>query len=319
MSTTSTTADPLVRLGRWITTLTERSPITNTYALTRSLLAAGSLITLLANPTGILFMPQSNAPMPPRCGGVSDISVYCVAPSIGWGKWISVLVLLAVLSGYFPRLTAIPHWWVSFSFQASASVLDGGDQVTAVLSAILIPIALCDGRRNHWSDNRDTTTDPGERARAARLIAWVAVGVVRIQASMLYLQAGIAKLGVPEWANGTAMYYWMNDPMFGAPPWATWILQPLLHNGLTVALFTWSVVFVEVVFAAGLVAPKKWWRPILLVAVVFHAGIALTMGLVSFACAMIALDVLFLHPADKNVSTALPRRLVSRLRRATAR
>ena len=38
-------------------------------------------------------------------------------------------------------ITAIPHWWISWSFITSVTVQDGGDQITAVLSLLLVPVS----------------------------------------------------------------------------------------------------------------------------------------------------------------------------------
>jgi len=54
-------------------------------------------------------------------------------------RWVSILVLLVAASGWRPRYTAIPMWWVLFGNQASLTVVDGGDQISAVLALLLIP------------------------------------------------------------------------------------------------------------------------------------------------------------------------------------
>lgn len=290
---------PFQSLGQWVTRVTRYSPMTNLYGLARTLLACATLATLVLNPVSVLFPPASGAPLPPQCDGASVSSVYCLAPTTEIGRVVSILVLVVAASGVLPRWTVIPHWWVTFSLQASATTIDGGDQVAAVLTLLLIPLGLCDGRRTHW-DRPAGELEPGEDAgRLGRLVGHCAVVTIRVQAAVIYFHAGIAKFGVAEWADGTAMYYWLTDSTFGAPPWYAGLVELLVQNGSLLTLFTWSMMAGEVVLAFALFAPQRYWRYFLAGAIAFHLGIALVIGLVSFAAAMIALDILFLHPATR--------------------
>lgn len=56
-------------------------------------------------------------------------------------------------------------------------------------------------------------------ATTGHLIARITLLLIQIQLAVLYLQASMAKLGVPEWADGTAMYYRSHHPTFGSAPW----------------------------------------------------------------------------------------------------
>jgi hypothetical protein len=81
--------------------------------------------------------------------------------------------------------------------------------------AVLLAVALGDRRRWHWQ--RPDPEICGERRVSASLIAWSAVLMMRVQVAGLYLQSSTAKLSHAEWANGTALYYWLRDPSLGAP------------------------------------------------------------------------------------------------------
>ncbi|WP_203182626.1 sporulation-delaying protein SdpB family protein [Streptomyces pratensis] len=307
----------LTALGTWATRVCGTSPFTDVYGAARTLLATGTLVTLVCNPASTLFAPGTAGAPQPHCGGAASLSVYCLAPGPESARWISVAVLLVVMSGFAPRWTAIPHWWVSYSLQVSASVIDGGDQISAVATLLLVPVALCDGRRSHWA--RDPAAPaPGERLRHAWIAGWIALGAVRLQAAVVYFHAGTAKFGVAEWADGTAMYYWLSDPHMGAPAWQRTLIDPLMQHSLPVALLTWSVPLGEIALAAALVMPARHWRPFLVAALLFHAAIAAVMGLVSFSLAMAALDLLFLRRADHALPLHLgvPARLRSRGRPA---
>jgi antimicrobial peptide system SdpB family protein len=288
----------LTRLGLACARLIANSPWTNVYGLARTLLALGTLGTLTFTSTSALFTPMLGRTTTPNCDGAATISLYCMLPSdqLELGRLLSIAVLLVVASGWRPRFTALPHWWVAFSVQASISIPDGGDQITAVLALLLLPVALTDRRRWHWAQ-----APPGSDRPYAALVALAAMFLIRLQVAGVYLHASIAKLGVTEWANGTALYYWLNDPTFGTPLWLRDFLRPVLSAGPVVAALTWGTIALEFALAVGLFLPKRRWKPLLVGGLTLHAGIAVLMGLSSFALAMFAALILFLRPWEHPI------------------
>jgi antimicrobial peptide system SdpB family protein len=193
--------------------------------------------------------------------------------------------------------------WVSYSLQASAVLVDGGDQVTAVLTLFLLPVALTDARRWHWEE---VTSEPSRgREVLQRLVALSALLMVRLQVAGIYFHSAVAKLSVEEWANGTALYYWFSHPEFGAPPGRLRLLMPLLTNGTTVALMTWGAIVLELFLFTALVMPKRAWPYFLVLGIAFHGAIAAIHGLISFGLAMTAALILYLRPVEEPFS--LPR------------
>ena len=89
------------------------------------------------------------------------------------------------------------------------------------------------------------------------------------------------------------MYYWLLS--FGGAP--RWVIA-LATKPIVVVAMTWGAITLEVVLALGLVLPRKTWRPLLIIGIVFHLMIGLFFDLWSFAIAMIAALVLYLQPAD---------------------
>ena len=140
---------------------------------------------------------------------IEGLSLFLLARDhLGLAKLGAVIVLLLVISGWRPRWTALPHWWVSYSFAASASVIDGGDLVAATLSLLLLPVALTDRRVWHWRGI-------GDGGIAASVAAQTGLLLIRVQVSVIYLFAALLKLPSETWANGTALYYWWTHPKFG--------------------------------------------------------------------------------------------------------
>jgi antimicrobial peptide system SdpB family protein len=306
----------LTTLGGAVRRWTEIPPWTNVYGLARTVLALGTLGTLLFTSTDSLFRPATGLPETPYCDGLAGASLFCVVPAdhLELGRLVGIALLVLVASGWRPRLTAIPHWWVAVSLQASATIPDGGDQVSAVVTLLLLPIALTDRRRWHWQ--RLEAGEPAASRALAALVAWSASVAIRVQVAGVYLQSSVAKLGVAEWVDGTALYYWLHDPLFGAPGWARGLVGAITETSLGVLALTWVPLVIEFALVFGLVA-RRPLRPYLLTAgIALHLSIATLMGLWSFALAMVACLVLFLRPLDESLSD--PRPLLRRVLRLPA-
>lgn len=275
-------------------------PWTNVYGVARTLLALGTLGTLLFSHSSSLFRPAAGRPDVRRCDGFSEISLFCQLPAdrLEWARWIAIAILLVVASGWRPRITGLLHWWVAVSVTSSAVLIDGGDHVTTIFTLLLLPVTLTDRRKWHWE--RGVAEAPlSERATALRLIALSALVAARIQLAIVYFHAAVAKIPVEEWANGTAVYYWFTDPAMGMADWMRPVLLPVLANPIGVSLLTWGPMLLEVVLFMGLTMDRRWWKYLLIAGIGFHGGIALVHGLVSFWFAMSGALILYLRPADQ--------------------
>ncbi|MEQ4304269.1 sporulation-delaying protein SdpB family protein [Plantactinospora sp. B6F1] len=311
----------LTRFGRWARPRFAVPVWSSGVGLARTLLALGTLGTLLATDPKVLMSPLANGVVPPVCQGLGQAGIWCVTPDLAVGRWLSVAALLLVISGWRPRFTAIPHWYVSWSLMVNSTVQDGGDQITAVLAMLLLPICLTDPRRWHWRALDGPARDPDAAAAtvpsAARIVAGVTLLLIQIQVAGLYLQASMAKLGVEEWADGTAMYYWSHHPTFGSPPWTAPITDLVTAAPAGVAAITWGSVALEFGLALGIVLnPRARWV-LLTLGLLFHGSIAIEMGLVSFCAAMSGALLLYLLPIGHHVRwpERLGRRVVALSRR----
>src|SRR5438552_1957644 len=281
----------LTRLGiaaqRWSTT----TPWTNVYGVARSLLALAPAGTLAFSAPGTLFRPAAGLPPAPYCLGPGRISIFCLVPQdrLWLARWLGAAILLVVASGWRPRFTALFHWWIAFSLFVSATIPDGGDQATSVLTLLMLPVALTDPRRWHWQALHEQT--PTATRHVLRLLALSALLVIRVQVAGIYLNSSIAKLAVTEWRDGTAVYYWISQPVFGAPGWLHGILLAVAATSLGVIAMTWGTLILEftlgIAFAglAGVLVPKP--PPLLfylmLVAMIYNLAVMVANGQVSDA------------------------------------
>lgn len=291
-------ADPVAWAAAWARTRIANPPWGSGLGLARTVLALGTLGTLLATPPQALLAPMAGGLVPPFCAGVARASAWCLLPA-DWqfARWLSVGILLVVASGWRPRLTAIPHWWVAWSLVTSVSMRDGGDTITADLTLLLIPVLLGDSRAWHWQ-----RPDPAKGGPLPRIVAVTALTLAQVQVAILYLVAGISKLGVPEWLDGTAMFYIFRNVTFGVPTWLSPAASAVTNSPVGVAALTWGALALEIALGMALLLPKQV-RPYLLASgLLFHDIIAVSMGLVSFDCAMAGALLIYLLPFGCQVA-----------------
>ncbi len=279
------------------TFIPKKSPFGATYAFARSLLAATLCVSLALNHTSTYFTDVSGIdPLSVCSSGINPLSLYCIfSGNIELARWISVILLAIVASGFRPRIFGIVHFWLALSLQVMGSLIDGGEQIHSNLTLLLLPLTLADGRRWHW-----------ERANPiasvhSRLVLWWFVGLARLQVAIVYLFAAVGKFNVPEWVDGTALYYWVSGPNFGASSFIKSMLAPILSNAWLLALTTWSVLVLELLLFSGIFARGKVRIALLLFGIAFHIGIIFLHGIFSFAFIMVAALTIYLVPFDLDL------------------
>ncbi len=282
------------------------APWSNVYGLARTLIASSVLLTLLLNGTNVLWTPAVGIPAGPLCTRSQTVpNLFCVAPDhLELTRWIAIVVLAIVASGWRPRLTGIAHWWVTHSLVSSALLMDGGDQLASTLTFIMLPLTLTDGRRWHWqAAPRWPETVRGNLAAG---LGAATLWALRVQVAVVYLNAAAAKWGETQWADGTAVYYWFSDPAFGFTPTLRAMFGPLMLTGAGVSIATWSVIVLEFSLFAGLFTTQRVPRRVMLIlGIGFHVAIAFVHGLPSFVLIMFGALVLLLRREHEPL--ALPR------------
>lgn len=269
----------------------------------RTLIALGTLGTLALTPTSALFNHLRFFGQAPFCDGLAAVSIFCIGSSqLGLIRAGAIAILLVVAIGWLPAWTAVPHWWVSFSVFQSVGLPDGGDQIAMILSGLLIPVLIFDSRTWHW---QRASAEP-DGARAA--ITWTAVWAIRLQISFLYLQAGISKLYVPEWRDGTALYYWSTNVMFGASSTMEPVARAIYNTPFLMGVLGGFTILLELVLGVAILLPPRVRHFLFPLGLVLHFSIGVAIGLWSFAFIMFGALVLLLTPLGR----VLPwRRLVS--------
>lgn len=251
----------------------------------RALMALAQLAVLIFSADTDLFLVAAEPPDGVRCAGITTTSLWCVTQQFGHGLLISrvvaIAVLLVVLSGYRPRYTCVPHWFVAFSMATAMPESDGADRALQLATMLLIPLCLGDDRVWQWTRPREPLPE------AWRGPAFAAQNVLRLQLCSIYLSAAVTKLMDPLWRQGSAMLIVAHHPASGFRAPMLELLEPALRSYWTVALVTWLVIAVQVVLVVLLWGGVRARQLALVLGISLHGGIMLLMNLASFGLVMI--------------------------------
>ena len=115
-------------------TLDSKNPWSNTYGLARTLIALGTLSSLLFNRADFLFRPAPGSEIVPVCRDYNSFGLFCLVDNLQVAIIIAIILLLIVASGYRPRIMGPIHWYITYSYTTSATLLDGGDHISTILT-----------------------------------------------------------------------------------------------------------------------------------------------------------------------------------------
>ena len=157
-----------------------------------------------------------------------------------YARIIVILILLVCAFGIFPGITCWLHTWIAYSFISSSILVEGGDQMNAIISLFLIPFCVNHGSDNFWIMKDFKTSYLG------KYIASLSHYSIQIQLAACYLLAGFSKYNVAEWRNGEALYFWLNNNVFGANEGIiNFINNGFLSNQYSLYFATMFVLIVE--------------------------------------------------------------------------
>ena len=273
----------------------------NTLTLARAILALSVLGTLVFTPLADLFPGHHLERLEANAEGLTRLNFFLFWGNLAVGRLLAIAVLLLVMAGVYPRFTCWLHAWLTYSYFYGMLIVEGGDQINAILTLLLIPLCILDPRPNAWRNERRNERLPAWLYLNGKYAAWF----IAIQMAVLYLNAGVAKAFATEWYNGTAVYYWFNDHMFGAPQWLRAGIGFLFVHPVTVSLINWGVIALEVGLFTALFLARPYKYRFFALAFAFHFSIVLVHGLMSFWLAMTGGLILFLFRLDTDIITNL--------------
>jgi len=266
----------------------------NVYGIGRTIVALATLITLVFTSSYDLF--DYNLFEYNRSHTFLDsINIFYLLgyENLILTKWISILVLLLVVTGFYPRITGILHFIVVYSFHKTCSITDGGDQIAMILVFLLIPVTLLDSRVNHFFEKKTNTSFFSNSISV--LILKI---IIPLQMAVVYLHAAMHKLySVPEWRDGTALYYILLDPLFANDIFRNPFVMDIVSSPYIVNSMTWGSILIEIVLFGSFFMSYPKRKYTLILGFFFHFLIIIYFGLASFFFSMFGgLVILSLNP-----------------------
>lgn len=267
------------------------SPFTEIIAIVRTIIASSTLLTLLFNPINTLFKKVTGIDNPPICDAATKYTAFCFTDGsytiLIVVKSLIIFALLLIILGYIPQVIGILHFYISYSIQNTMITIDGGEQVTLVITFWLMLISLFDNRINHWHSST-------EKWKYNKAIGWALIITLKLQIAYLYLNSAITKMKNREWLDGSAVYYYLNDNIYGIPKFLYNLFSFILETPL-VGFVTWGTLIIQLLIFASLFAGQKFRKIMFFVAITMHELFVLFIGLISFSLIMSAVLYFYFH------------------------
>ena len=185
---------------------------------------------------------------------------------------------LGLVVGYNTRFAALLALIPLFLIQKRLPEIgDGGDNLTQL---VLIYMLLLLPNRAKFS--------------SGQFRVWLHnIGVLAItfQLVIVYFIAGFGKAYGDWWQQGVALYYITQVQWFTLPG-----ANELFTNPWLVTIATYGSMLYELLFPTAIISRLK--LPWILFGILFHIGIAVIMGMVSFATVMIGLDLFLISDQE---------------------
>lgn len=165
------------------------------------------------------------------------------------------------------------------------AVLHGGDDVLRIMTFLLIVS----------SAGAELSVD--RYASSAQLFLgeytspW-ALRLMQLQVSIIYLRAGLAKLGGEAWLNGSAAYYPTQVQEYRRFP-----LPKVLIGAFWIRLATWGTILIEIGLGTAIWV-KEFRYVILVCGLAFHLVLEYFVNLQLFGWTMMCCLLLFVSPTD---------------------
>jgi hypothetical protein len=163
------------------------------------------------------------------------------------------------------------------------AILHGGDDVLRIMGFLLIFSSA------GAELSVDRYASSGQLFVGAYASPW-ALRLMQLQVSIMYLRAGLAKLGGATWLDGSAAYYPTQVQEYRRLP-----LPRVVSGALWIRLATWGTILIELGLGTAIWV-KEFRFPILLCGYAFHLVLEYFLNLQLFGWTMMCCLVLFVSP-----------------------
>lgn len=212
------------------------------------------------------------------------------SPALLWTAHLIALVILLMFTvGLFTRTTGVLSFIITISYAHRVpGALFGLDQVNGLLIMYLMLGAAGEAYSlDHWLKRRRNIRIDGPPLST---VANVSIRLIQIHMCIIYMFAGMSKLGGETWWEGTAMWGALANSEYQSLD-MTWLAAyPLVINALTQISVAWELSYIFLVW-------PRLTRPLVIgMAIPLHLGIAICMGMITFGLAMLIANLAFVSP-----------------------
>ena len=113
----------------------------------------------------------------------------------------------------------------------------------------------------------------------------------------------MSNLSAPNWTEGTALYYFINDPSLGATGTRLNLLNTLFDFPLLLVLTTYFIIILELFLAISIFIKDSYFKhKLFILGIIFHILIFLIFGIFTFVIVMFSALILLLIPVNKETN-----------------
>ena len=202
---------------------------------------------------------------------------YLTSDAALWiGNGVFLLSLLAFAFGIWPRISVLVAWGLHLSFvHRDLAIAYGADMISCFFLFFLCFADYRDDRRYRTGDLRATLGSMSYR-------------LCQVQVCIIYGFSGLKKLKGFTWWSGDAIWSSLSDPQL-----ARWDFSWASHFPLALAAVAYLTVAWEIYFPV-LIWVRAIRKPLLIVGIFLHLGIAVGLCLSYFGGLMVLTYLLFL-------------------------
>ncbi|HYV37945.1 MAG TPA: HTTM domain-containing protein [Gemmataceae bacterium] len=265
---------------------------------------AGNLLELYGD-RGIVqwnAMPFAPPPVMPNLATIRDLLLPLglnAESCVRLVFYTYVASLVCLMLGWRTKAAAIVAWLTQMAIKTTGiTAIYGVDEFAhfALFYCVWMPIA------NAWSLDLQAGRVSGEPTALARL----ALRVLQFHMCIVYFSSGIEKATGEQWRNGEAIWRSVMRPDL-----AMFDLSWLPNFQVLAIILCWGTLVVEIGYP--FMIWHRWTKPVWAIQTIgLHVGIAIFLGLWSFAAVMIVLNVAALvisaEPQAEPVALAEPKR-----------
>ncbi|MDI3285980.1 HTTM domain-containing protein [Polyangium sp. 15x6] len=224
-------------------------------------------------------------------------------PLLAWSRsyvWFEAIyhagIVLALLwvAGWRTRFVTPILYVLWRSLAARNPVLaDGGDNLAHLLM-LYACFADVSGRWSVDTRRRPESAPCTLLQKCTAMVHNTALLAMLAQVCLVYAVAGATKVQGETWRDGTAIYFALRKAEFAWPGWS----EKVYASAFVVTALSYVTVAFQIAFPFCVALHARARRVVLVMAIGFHLGVAMFMGLVTFAAFMIAADLLFVPEED---------------------